>query len=55
MAAVKELSKAAENDTSVGLGAAAIADADILSYLDVPDVSLSNTHSVTYIWTINID
>ena len=49
------LTKADEDKTSGGGGAAAIADADILSYLDVPDVSLSNTHSVTYIWTINID
>ncbi len=49
------LTKADENDTTVGLGAAAIADANILSYLDVPDVSLNNTDSVTYIWTINID
>ncbi len=48
------LTRAAEDDTLVG-GAAAIADSDIFSYVDVPDISLSASDTVTYTWTIDVD
>lgn len=48
------LTRATEDDTLVG-GAAAIADADIFSYIDVPDISLSASDTVTYTWTIDVD
>ena len=48
------LTRATEDDTLVG-GAAAIADADIFSYVDVPDISLSASDTVTYTWTIDVD
>ncbi len=48
------LTRATEDDTLIG-GAAAIADADIFSYVDVPDISLSASYTVTYTWTIDVD
>ena len=48
------LTRATEDDTLIG-GAAAIADADIFSYVDVPDISLSASDTVTYTWTIDVD
>ena len=48
------LTKAAEDDTLVG-GADAIADADIFAYVDVPDISLTSSDTVTYTWTVDVD
>ena len=49
------LTKAAEDNTITDGGAEPVADADILSYVDVPDISLNSGDSVTYVWTINVD
>ena len=48
------LTRAPEDDTLVG-GAAAIADADIFAYVDVPDISLTASDTVTYTWTVDVD
>ena len=48
------LTRSVEDDTLVG-GAAAIADADIFAYVDVPDISLSASDTVTYTWTVDVD
>ncbi|MBI4307055.1 MAG: hypothetical protein HY678_12115 [Chloroflexi bacterium] len=48
------LTKAVEDDTAVGNGAA-IADADIFAYVDVPDVTLNTNDTVQYTWTVNVD
>lgn len=48
------LTRAVEDDTLVG-GAAAIADADIFAYVDVPNISLAASDSVTYTWTVDVD
>ena len=47
------LTKAAEDDTSDG--AVAIADGDIFSYVDVPDIVLNTNDTVQYTWTIDVD
>ena len=49
------LTKAAEDRTDAGGGAAAIADADIFSFLDVADVTLNINDTVQYTWTIDVD
>jgi hypothetical protein len=48
------LTKATEDNTA-DAGAVAIADADIFSFVDVPDISLNTGDSVAYTWTINLD
>ena len=48
------LTRSVEDDTLVG-GAAPIADADIFAYVDVPDISLTASDTVTYTWTVDVD
>ncbi len=47
------LTKASEDNT-IG-GASAITDADIFSFLDVPDVTLNTNDTVQYTWTVDVD
>ena len=47
------LTSSIEDDTSDG--ALAIADVDIFAYVDVPDISLSASDTVTYTWTVDVD
>ena len=47
------LTKSIEDDTADG--ALAIADADIFAFVDVPDVSLAASDTVTYTWTVDVD
>jgi len=48
------LTKADEDNTAQG-GAAAIADADIFSYLYVADIVLNTNDTVQYTWTVDVD
>jgi hypothetical protein len=48
------ITKAADDNTAAA-GAVAIPDADIFSFVDVPDISLNNGDTVAYTWTINVD
>ncbi len=47
------LTKASEDNT-IG-GASDITDADIFSFLDVPDVTLNTNDTVQYTWTVDVD
>ncbi len=47
------LTRAVEDDT-VG-GAIAIADNEIFAYVNVPDISLAASDTVTYTWTVDVD
>ena len=48
------LSKGAVDDTTQGPNPA-IADSDILSFQDVPDVTLNTNDTVQYTWTLDVD